>query len=191
MRPKRAIQQFSAWNYLGCEILKILEREDGPPVSSSQLATVMAVAISPSALFASYCTKQTLPLAKKFGEFYSDRPDLVLRLIQKIRERWLSDKHGDISNRFIATRPYLKESNVKSGRKRILMIQATSKEIAEAIKAKGGPRIEVATIDKARQRLCKERDKTAHKMLFISAEIHAALCELGRQGYYVGLADYD
>lgn len=139
----------------------------------------MVASICPKGFAEAATFESGLVLIRLFSEFYSSHPDLVIRLMRVIRDKWESKVHSHIAQRFIATQAWYRRPHYEiSG---IHMSEATDDEISTAIKKVGLPNITTPTIRKARQRL------PIPKIITIREDLYAALKELRSRGHQVGL----
>lgn len=179
-RPKKNHTLHGAWVYLGCDIEKTLKSDPSDAlIPSSQIVAVMVAAICPKGFAEAATFDSGLVLVRLFAEFYSSHPNLVIRLMRVIRDKWESKVHGHIAQRFISTQAWLRRPHYEIVG--IHMSTSTDDEISIAIKKSGLPSITTATIRKARQRL------TIPKVITIREDLYAALKELRSRGHEVGL----
>lgn len=196
MRNKIQSNAFGAWSYLGPTILAALQHP--PELSPDEVACLMTIALCPQALPASLSQPKAGCIAAVFVKLLSEKPDLTLRLLTIVREKWNSPLHRDIVQRFIATNIYLQRPIVEMVKRRvrgkwvnrphwkqqgIIMTdpRATAGDIAQAIKANSGPTITTATVGKARQTMKRPRP------LWVSSKMGHAITHLRNTGLDLGL----
>jgi hypothetical protein len=183
--------RFSAWEYVGNEALKVLQREGGNPgdhVSGSQMVAVMVAAINPAALSESVRNDNTRELADVFTECYSIKPDLTLRLLLAIRKKWNDQSATAKVQRHILTKPYHQRPIVKDGKwiqQGVFHHEATDTDVQAVVvgsKQKLAKAAEASIAKKARQRI-----KLPSIRPYLSQGLNAALQELRTRGFDVGL----
>ena len=181
MRPK--IKVHSAWEYVGGAVLKAWTGDREIKTCGNQVIAVMVAAINPKALAESVRNKKARELARVFGEFYAVEPDLTLRMLRVIREKWDSHSVTARVQKHLLTqayheRPIVKDGKFQKGGK--FHHDASLGELSYAVSPK-----ETITLDAV-----KKARKRAHAPAWrpwISRELNAALQELRGQGFDVGL----
>ena len=124
----------SAWQYVGPAVLKALSRV--PEFTPPQMVALVAVGVNPGILGESLKNDSTRELGRVFAECYAAKPDLTLRVVSIIREKWnaqsvaarvrkhlLTIAHHPAKDAALRADVFLKESvelvTVRRGRERI------------------------------------------------------------------------
>lgn len=172
---RKDIKRFSAWEVVGCDVLEVLEAQPANSVSGTQLVALVVAAICPTGLVESIKSPQTSELARVYLGFYAKQPDLVLRLLAVVREKWNRQKNPAKIQRHILTNAWhQKPSATQNG---ILQQDAQDKETVSVVL---GPNFR-GDVKKARQHI-----KLPSWWPNISIELNAALLELKKAGFDVG-----
>lgn len=146
--PLQANHSYSAWQYLGADILSACEplpiENNGSiiagaaapdKINGSELVAVMTVGICPAALVEAVTSPKCRELARVFAAFYAQRPELTEKLLPLIRCRWNSTTLPDKVRRQALTNAWHTKPKWKDGkclRDGFLTTDASQTEIAFA-----------------------------------------------------------
>lgn len=180
------IKVFSAWEYVGSEVLKTWKAwkaKPKTPITGSQIVAVLTVAINPATLAESVRNVKAHELARVFGEFYAAEPELTLKLLGVIRKKWNDQSITAKVQRHLLSkawhvRPIVKHHKwIQQG---VFHHEVKDADLRVVVSPKES--ITLDAVKKARQRACPPvwRPTT-------SVELHNALQELRAQGLDVGL----
>jgi hypothetical protein len=172
--PKRVSPSYSAWQFVGNDVLKALRGEPKRTISSSQIVAIIVTAINPAALAASVKNNKARELARVFSDFYTAKPDLTLRLLQVIRKRWNDDSFTSKVQKRLTTEAWFEKPQWKDG-----------KLIANGILMQDAKDVNFdqdrdRTVQKARQRI------RPVPLLNITTALYLAMKELQHLGFDVG-----
>jgi len=180
--PRPNIRHFSAWEYLAPAVMRLLNREaksTGPiTIGSTHLQAVIVVALRPDTLGASLKIPEAGELARVFSEFYSEHPDLTLKLLAEIRKTWNNASIAAKVRKQCLTKIWLTRPQDKIAG--VITTDAKDDAIRYAIDSRLKPKATEA-VKKARQRL-----KGADRQLSITRALWAALRVLRERGFDVG-----
>jgi hypothetical protein len=165
---------FSPWEVVGTDVLKAIEGEpEHSIITGNSLVAVLMVAIYPGTLAKAVRNRKAAELARCFSDFYAEKPELTLRLLLLIRDKWNDDTIAAKTRKHILVSPW---HDRKTG---LLTRDAKDTAIQAAIV---DPKQKLTdpsaqAIKKARQRIKPPAWRPA-----ITVELNAALQELKELG---------
>ena len=181
--PRSDIKLYSAWEYLGPDVMKVINRESEKPgykpIGYWLVHSVIIVALNPSTLQASMTIPGAGELSKLFAEFYADRPDLTIELMTVIRAKW---NDGSIAAK-VRKECLTKVWHTRPSRG--VRGEFTTDAKDDSIRFKVDPRLKpeaTGAVRKARQRVTAP----TQERFGITPELRAALRVLRDHGFDVG-----
>ncbi|MSU20961.1 MAG: hypothetical protein EXS30_06150 [Pedosphaera sp.] len=181
--PRADIKFYSAWEYLGPFVMKLIDRAAKKPgykpIGYWSIHAVIVVAINPSTLKASLRIPGAGELSKLFAEFYADRPDLTIELMTVIRAKWndvsiAAKVQKECLTKVWHTRP---KHRVKG--------EFTTDAKDDSIRFKVDPRLKPKATEAVKKARLRVRLPT-HERFGTTPELRAALRVLRDEGFDVG-----
>jgi hypothetical protein len=185
-RRKKTPFAFSAWEYVGNDVLKALQGEPPKTIGSTQLTAIVVVGINPKALAESIKNEKAHELARLFTDFYARKPDLTIRLLEVIRKRWENRSLTARVQKHVTTKAWHVQpiwENGKCIRPGVLTADVKDSVLQALLtgETEGEKMQNAYTARKARQRI-----KAPPLRLTITEKLHGALQELRERGFEIG-----
>jgi hypothetical protein len=167
---------FGPWTFLGAEIEDVIREGTGPDVHSSHIVACLIAAIEPKTLDVAMRDPLARPLADCFIAGMATNPDLILRVLQTVRNRWHNPNPpvSEIVRKFMASNPWV-PIPMQNGKVKLVILtkEISDDDISRALKCTGPGNIETSTVKSARQDW-----RFPKRNISYTDELHAALKRL-------------